>query len=351
MRTPSTKFIGLLASCLLLSSCAQTGMPLPPSLELPKPPSDLRAARKGNSVTLVWNEPTLTTDHESVRSLGLTRICRSAASDIATCDNPVATVAPPVIVPKKPGQKAQAKQSTPQTFTDTLPQSALSDNADAELTYAVEVLNRSARGAGPSNRAHVPAIITLPAPADLAAKPNEDGVLLTWTSAGEPAASSGTQFRYRIYRREEGTGKERGAGQIAGEVSAGSPGPAHFLDAIEWEKTYFYRITAVSVASRKDGEVQVEGDDSPQLRVVAHDVFPPAVPVGLQAVYSGEGQKPFIDLIWAPVTSADLAGYNVYRSEDGGEGKTAAVNTTVKLNSELVKTPSFREATLTAVIR
>ncbi len=323
------------ALCLLLASCAQTGAPLPPSLELPKPPSDLRAARKGNSVTLTWSEPTLTTDHESVRSLGPTRICRSTQAGITVCSNPVATLPPPTITPKKSGQKAQARQTMSQAFTDTFPASALSDNPEADLTYAVEVLNRSARGAGPSNRVHIPAIVTLPAPADLAAQPNEDGVLLTWTSTGQAAANSGLQFRYRIYRRDESTGKET----VAGEVPAGAAGPAHFLDAIEWEKTYLYRITAVSIVMRPGGEVQVEGDDSPAVRIFAHDVFPPAVPVGLQAVYSGEGQKPFVDLIWAPVTSADLAGYNVFRSEAGAEGKNA-----VKLNSELVKAPSYRDS-------
>jgi len=84
--------------------------------------------------------------------------------------------------------------------------------------------------------------------------------------------------------------------------------------------------------------VQVEGDDSSTVRVVAHDVFPPAVPTGLQAVYSGEGQKPFIDLIWAPVASADLAGYNVYRREAGASAAAA-----IKVNAELVKTPSYRD--------
>jgi len=82
-------------------------------------------------------------------------------------------------------------------------------------------------------------------------------------------------------------------------------------------------------------EIQFEGDDTPPVRVFAHDVFPPAVPSGLQAVFSGVGQQPFIDLIWAPDTDADLAGYNVFRHEGGAEA--------VKINSELVKTPAFRD--------
>jgi hypothetical protein len=49
----------------------------------------------------------------------------------------------------------------------------------------------------------------------------------------------------------------------------------------------------------------------------------------LQAVYTS-GPPKTIDLTWAPNTDADLAGYNVYR---GG----------VKANTELVKTPTYRD--------
>jgi len=58
-------------------------------------------------------------------------------------------------------------------------------------------------------------------------------------------------------------------------------------------------------------------------------------------VFSGPGQQAFIDLIWAPVSDADLDGYNVYRHEAGGAA--------VKLNSELVKAPAFRDSQVMAV--
>lgn len=324
----------LLAAICGLVGCAQTGVPLPPSLELPRPPSDLRAERKANVVTLRWQEPTLTTDHQSVRYLGPTQICRLADPKATSCGVPVHILSEPASVTQKPAKKSQAKQTAPLTYTDTLPVSLLSDDPDAEITYAVEVLNRNARSAGLSNRVQVPAIRTLPAPTDVSAELNDDGVLLKWTSDGAPASKPGLQYRYRIYRREEGATKE----VVAGEVPVDVAGAEHFLDSIEWEKTYVYRLTAVSIITRADGEVQVEGDDSPAVRVVAHDIFPPSVPAGLQAVYSGEGQKPFVDLIWAPVASADLAGYNVYRSESGGAF--------TKINSEMVKTPSYRDAAI-----
>jgi hypothetical protein len=371
MRRLQTKFSALMSLCLLLVGCAQTGPPLPPSLELPKPPSDLRAIRKGNSVTLTWSEPTLTTDRQSVRYLGPTRICRSVETDMTTCGTPVQTVPPPPTAPApKNSQKITRKLVPFQTYTDTLPANLQTEDPNSEVTYAVEVMNRNARGAGLSNRVHVPAIVTIPAPADLTAELTGDGVVLKWTSIGEPAAKPGIQYRYRIYRRNESAAsseqnpqapgnkadagedrnKDKGIGvpksknrnneAIAAEIPIGPAGPAHLLDSIEWERTYQYRITAVTVLSRPGSEVQVEGDDSPSVRVVAHDIFPPSTPYGLQAVYSGEGQKPFIDLIWAPVTSADLAGYNVYRTEDG---QAQDDHVPVKLNSELVKAPAYRD--------
>lgn len=353
MNASPQKHTALASLCLLLASCAQTGPPLPPSLELPKPPSDLRAIRKGSTVTLTWTEPTQTTDRQTVRYLGPTLICRTSELEMAACTNQLAIVPPPTTALQKLSRKSQPKPAppAPQTYTDTLAASAQTGDPDAELTYAVEVLNRNARGAGLSNRVHVPAITTLPAPSDLSAKLTDDGVDLTWTSAAEPPTKPGVQYRYRIYRRSESAGDENGTADksgnnkdknkntIAAEVPVGPAGPAHFLDAIEWENTYRYSITAVTIIVKPDSQVQVEGDDSKQVQVIAHDIFPPSVPAGLQAVYSGEGQKPFIDLIWAPVPSADLAGYNIYRSE--------ANTAPIKLNSALVRTPSYRDPAVT----
>ena len=351
------KLITLAGLCLILAGCAQTGPPLPPSLELPKPPTDLHATRKGSKVIVSWTEPTQTTDRQTVRYLGPTLICRSAESEMTACTNQVAIIPPLAITSSKLPKKSPAAPAVIQTYTDTLSSISQSDNPEAEISYAVEVLNRNARGAGLSNRARVPAIMTLPAPNDLSATLQEDGVDLNWTSAAEPLPKPGVQYRYRIYRKTEMSADESAAGTkpgdgksankkdknkntIVAEVPVGPSGRAHFLDAIEWEKTYEYWITAVTVITKQDAQVQVEGDDSERVQVIAHDTFPPSVPEGLQAVYSGEGQKPFIDLIWAPVANADLAGYNIYRSEAG--------STLAKVNSELVKTPSYRDTAVSS---
>ena len=90
------------------------------------------------------------------------------------------------------------------------------------------------------------------------------------------------------------------------------------------------------IAQENKPEMEVEGDDTPAIKVFADDVFPPAVPSGLQAVASGPGQATFVDLVWAPVTDVDLDGYNVYRHEEG--------SAPVRVNAELVKAPAYRDA-------
>jgi hypothetical protein len=352
MRLHLRKLVALAAFCLLLAGCAQTGPPLPPSLELPKPPTDLRISRKGARITLTWSEPTLTTDRQSVRYIGPTLICRSLDAEIAACGSPVATLpAPPLPVARRTSKETAARRNTPQktkpstptplTYVDTLPPDLQHEATSAEVTYAVEVLNRNGRVAGMSNRVHVPAISTLPPPNDLTAHLTDDGVVLNWTSPGDARDLPSVEHRYRIYRFEESSsGKASARNAIAGELPLDKPGPEHFTDSgFEWEKTYLYRVTTVTIIKRPDSEEQIEGDDTAPVPVFAHDIFPPAVPAGLQAAYSGEGQKPFIDLIWAPVTNSDVAGYNVYRSDSsGGTGEQMA-----KLISELVKSPSYRD--------
>src|ERR1700689_4984318 len=146
MKVHLLEFAALAALCLLLAGCAQTGPPLPPSLEIPKPPSDLRPSRKGDRVTLTWSEPTLATDRQSVRYIGPTLVCRSLDPEINTCPNPPTTLpAPPPAAPPKrtsrktAARKANAPRPVPQIYVDTLPASMQEQDPAAEITYAVEV--------------------------------------------------------------------------------------------------------------------------------------------------------------------------------------------------------------------
>lgn len=318
----------VLGAPLLFAGCATVGVPQPPSLDLPKPPTDLRAARKGDRVALTWTVPTLTTDRQRARNFGPTRICRGLGT-LKGCGTPIGNTLSR-LASGKSGQKIT------DSYTDALTPGLQNDPASF-LTYAIEVPNPEGRAAGLSNQVRVPLARTLPPPSDFKARVTSRGVELTWKS-GIPseAAQPGVHYEIRVYRRAlDGSGQT-----VVGQVPAGAE--QNLADTtIVWEKTYEYRATTVSIVDEQNqARVEVDGDDTPGVKVFADDVFPPAVPSGLQAVFSGPGQKPFIDLVWAPVTDIDLAGYNAYRSQDG----TAPI----KLNSELLKTPAYRDSDVTS---
>ena len=317
----------LVLAPLLMTACATVGPPQPPSLELAKPPSDLRAVRKGDRVTLTWTIPTVTTDRQTVRSMGQTRICRTIEKELTQCGAPVgeAIVHPDGSAPRS------SKQKPAGSYTDALPAQLEVDNPNALATYAVEVLNAEGRGAGLSNQVRVSLVRTLPPPQDFAALVTGLGVVLSWTGDVPPADSA--RYLYRVYRSAEGGSQKT----LAGELKVGTEQNLTLTDAgIEWEKTYEYRAEIVTVIAQENKpDLQIEGDDTAPVKVFAHDVFPPGVPAGLQAVFSGPGQAAFIDLIWAPVTDVDLDGYNVYRHEEGAAP--------VKVNAERLKTPAYRD--------
>ena len=231
---------------------------------------------------------------------------------------------------KSPEQKISA------SYTDVLPSAVEVDDPSSFLSYAVEVLNADGRSAGLSNQVRVSLARTLPPPKELNAHITAQGIVLDWTSTLLPGSPPTVRFVYRVYRHQEGDAQK----MLVGDVPAGIERHLSLTDSnIDWQKTYEYHTEAVTlVAQEGKPEVQVDGDDSPEVKVFADDVFPPTVPSGLQAVFSGPGQQPFIDLVWAPDTDADLNGYNVYRHEEGTEP--------MKLNAEPIKTPAYRDGSI-----
>lgn len=334
IRCPTLGALSISTLIMLLSACGAPGPPLPPSLKLPKPVIDLRATRKGDKVALTWTVPGKTTDLQNVRRLGSTRVCRSLQVAINQCGAPVGEVPTSQLIPTSAGKKGSAPSPVQASYTDVLSTRLQKQNPTAMATYAVETLNENGRSAGLSNQVQVPLAPTLPPPNDVGVEVTADGVVLSWTGILHEHEAPELRHLYRVYRRLEGSDKD----QVAGEVSLTTSDQATFADrSFEWQKSYDYRVTVVTLISRADQTpIEVEGDDSPPVHVFANDTFPPATPSGLQAVFSGVGQQPFIDLTWAPNTDADLAGYNVYRREQGAQP--------VKINTDLVKTPAFRDS-------
>jgi len=324
----------------LLTGCASVRAPAPPSLDIPQPVRDLRAARKADKVTLAWTLPVHTTDNTNIRHMGVTKICRQQDEPVTTCKNALRelTLAQMNLVTIEPARDEKHPAERQASAGDTITASDSEKDPTGFFTYAVETLSRRGRTAGVSNQVRIPVAPTLPAPSDLKAEVGAQGVTLTWTPIQAPATVPGITHAYRIYRRDAASK----ADAVAGEVPVDGTTAGRFVDGgFQWGVTYLYRITVVTrVTSQPLGSAQVEGVDSPSVEVKPADVYPPAAPTGLQAVYSGAGQQPFIDLTWSANTDADLAGYNVYRHEEG--------TPPVKVNSALLKSPAYRDADVAA---
>jgi hypothetical protein len=324
------------AGMAVLAGCGTPNQPLPPSLELADPPTDLAAARKGNQVRLVWTQPLRNTDKTLVSKPIVARVCRGV-DQFPMTDCPQTVGQLPAAIPKD-------RQSL--EFTDTLPAKLMAANPTGMATYAVEAVNRHGRTAGPSNQIQIPLAETLPPPAGMKVQVTGEGIVISFPPF-QPRDTAELKFSVRVLRHLEGPVTQP-AGKnapppppvdvVVGDVPMSPDQKPEIVDHdFEWQKTYAYRATTVTTVFKNGGKLaQVEGDDSAPVEVFANDVFPPAVPLEVEAVASGVGQQPFVDLTWAPDTEPDLAGYYVYRRQEAGPW--------VKLNVEPVTTPSYRDS-------
>ncbi|HZD93989.1 MAG TPA: hypothetical protein VE133_07025 [Candidatus Sulfotelmatobacter sp.] len=324
---PQKLVSALLLTLLTLTGCAVPGAPQPPSTGIPKFVGDLKAARKGDTVTLTWTTPNETSDGELIRKPGKMLVQRALTSG-NDFELRFQTIGEFLLEPTLKEDRG-AQITTRDSLSELLRSGANADYA----VYSVLAQSRSGKSFGLPNRVSVPLVITLPAPSRLQVEPVPAGIRVNWEQPAAPARESrlNVQYAWRIMRKVEGANDA----VMLRQMNAGN-GPIVFFDTgIEWEKNYQYWVTPVTLWSEGSYKGEVVGDDSPATMVFAHDSFPPAAPSGVEAVYSPVPERPFIDVTWTPNTEPDLAGYNVYRH--------AANEAPVKINAELVKTPRFAD--------
>jgi hypothetical protein len=330
-RVPAT-FIIAFVLIGLACGCGTPGAPLPPSLDLPKPVEDLRASRQGNRVVLSWTQPKETTDETNIRHPGSTLVCRALNEPkVQSCS----------AVGQTPAW-SPAKEAAPQpviTFNDDLSRDLIGDRTFA--TYAIEVQNASGRSAGVSNQVPISlAPVSQPQQLRLQRLTADAVVFDSSVLLSRPDA---THERIVLRRQEKGTNNIAVAADVSRTFDTGPAGTVAQInlrdESFEWEKTYSYQLSIVATAPLPNGtQVEFESEPTAALDITLHDIFPPAVPRGLQAVFSGTAEAA-VDLTWSTNSERDLAGYNVYRREE-----SQAVTQRMKINGELVRTPSFRDS-------
>jgi hypothetical protein len=315
----------LIVALFSLLGCGVPGAPLPPSADIPRFVGDLKAVRKGDTVTLTWTAPAETSDGELIRKPGKMLVQRALRTG-PDSDLQFHTITELPLQPTL--NEARGDQVTAKDNLTNVLHSAGADFA----VYTVLAEGHNGKSFGLPNRVSVPLVPNLPPP-KISATPVPTGVMIRWELSGSAptTANKQMQYAYKLMRRLQGTKDP----VLVTQLKANDPARSFVDTGIEWEKVYQYWIVPVTLWQDGNRKGEIEGDNSSIVDVLAHDSFPPAVPTGLEAVYSPAAQNSFIDITWSANTEPDLAGYNVYRHTGNGQP--------VKINSDLVKTPRFAD--------
>ncbi len=302
--------------------------------------NDLRAVRKGDRVTLTWNQPAHLQNLEN-GAPGLeftrTRICRVVASAPAVswplspvgCAQAVGEVdATKSRSAKAAGKNAKATEKSNGTlqFTDTLNDQLQSADPPQFATYRLDLRDSRGQNEGISNLAWV-SLAPIAAVKGLHFQLDVRGVFLIWEQEVEMRPAS-VEYDFRLYRQEKDPHMGKSAAKriaipfLRSVVHTREGERLSAVDTnIEWEKTYVYWVRPVTRVYSPDHKLvaEIEGEDSEPIEVFAHDVFPPATPAGFLAMASEIPGKKFVDMVWAPNAENDVAEYRIYRKEEGGE--------------------------------
>ena len=173
------------------------------------------------------------------------------------------------------------------------------------LAYAVISVRRGGERSPVSNIVTLTPTVAPDAPVLLPAIAEEGRLCLEWIAPetdvlGRPASIGG----YRVYRRalsEDEYGAPLNVQPVVGTSYVDTSAP--------YGVPLVYTVRAVVA-----GNPKVEGLPAEELPLIFVDVFPPPAPTRLDALSEGS----LVRLLWDPVDAPDLAGYLVFRSEEGG---------------------------------
>lgn len=281
----------LALALLFLTGCGFPGPVLPPLLDIPSQIPAVSAAELGDKIIVEFTLPELTTEGNPLRNVRLLEVRVGAAVTPFSVDAWAQTAkAYPVPSP------------APGPFTREIP---VADWTGKDVLISARAVGPKGK---PSQWATMKALKVDPplsAPAAVKADNVEPGVKITW---------QGTEQKYRIYRS---------IGDAAQERIAESDKAEYIDEATQYDKTYRYRVQAFT------DEFHASASSDPA-EVTTKDVFPPAVPGALTAILGVNT----VELAWTRNTESDFAGYNVYRSADGGP--------LVKI-AELIPAPTFSD--------
>lgn|SRR5438445_723509 len=332
-----------LGACLF--GCASPDLPTARHPIVPVPVSDLSARQVGETVILTFTLPVTSTDQQplvDMPSVEIYRNTRQAATPVpkrAAKNRSTARLADTI-----PSQTVEQYQKNGRIeFPDKLDPDELAEESGTDFIYTVRTRVSRAKVSADSNAVDVR---VYPAPEtvqDLRATLTETALVLDWSAAQKAhSASAGQAAGFRIYRTEVDPAMAEAAVFTPSQAKLIAPPEllaqttaTEYRDTtFQFGHTYFYSVRRIL----QFGAATVESADSSPTVLTAKDIFPPAAPQDLEAVgvTATNGTPASVELTWSINAEPDLAGYNVYRSEQAGASGQ-------KLNSELLLVPTFRD--------
>lgn len=305
---------------------------------IPQAVQDLEARQQGGEVVLSFTLPRQSVRNEALAAPPAVEIYRGALERGGKTPEKVSTK----LIYTIPGEMANSYvQEGKIVFRDRIEPSELAraPGTGAGFIYTVRTRVQRNRTAAESNRVVTRTYVPPVPVSEVRAAVAEHAVTLEWTAAAVNGAGE-----YRVYRAELAPGS---AASSANVPPAGLLTPLRLLGPVaeteyrdgsfEWGHTYMYVVRRVV---QVDGDT-VESADSKPAVITPAEVQPPAAPQGVEAVVvPGNQGAAYASISWAISSEASVAGYVVYRSEQGGARGT-------RLNENLLGSPTYRDLSVT----
>src|SRR5271170_315794 len=333
----------IFVSAALLAGCGAPGEPTERKPPIPTAINDLAATQQGDNVILTFTLPKNSIEGRELKQPPAIEIFRDFQPVPAASAPTSATAAPTLLVTIPSAMVDQYDTRGQIRYDDELKPDDFTQHPNSQAVYIVRTRTSPKKVSANSNAAALRVEPAADQITDLKAEITHQGVILTWTPPQKTAVGPAPPVAsYRIFRRE--IPQTTAPAPTAGPQPPRSPNSAVLIGEstvppfgdiqIQWVKTCPYSVRSMA----QYADLQDESLNSPVIEITPLDTFPPAAPQGLVVVLvPAQGAAPaYLDLSWSISAENDIAGYNIYRSEqEAAPGQ--------KQNSELLRTPAFRD--------
>jgi len=326
-----------LAFAGVVAGCASPGEPTDRKPPTPQAVTDLAAEQSGNDVVLTFTLPQEGVDGRTLDETPSIEVFRDFEPAATNASQQAPPAKPTLALTIPSGMVDQYSRAGHVRVVDALRASDFEGHPNATAVYMVRTRVSAKRDSQNSNAVTLRLYPAAEPIDDLKADVTPSAVVLNWTPPQMTIAGPVTSIGpYRIYRAEIAPEAAGAAAKTQPTlVKIGETAAPPYSDAgAVFGTTYEYSVRSIV----QYPEAAIESGDSNLVTITPKDTFPPAAPQGLVVVLvPAQGATPaHLELSWAISPETDIAGYNVYRSEDAGVQGT-------RQNTELLIAPAFRD--------